>query len=115
MKAAILFLLLFVAVFPLNAQTNASLVDDSSTTKLERVYPNPIEDYIVVEVTAANYNQATIVLMDILGNVVQRWENQELSPGTQQIRLSLRNLHSGIYLLKVVVDNKSFVQRLRKV
>ncbi|PTN04492.1 T9SS type A sorting domain-containing protein [Mangrovibacterium marinum] len=97
-----------------NAQTEPSL-EPENLTKVEKVYPNPMDEHIIVEITSEEYANATFILMDILGNTVQRWDARELTPGLQNVRLNLKNLHSGIYLLKVVINNKSFVHRLRKV
>lgn len=114
MKATLLLAILFFVVCFGNAQTNTS-IDQENTTKVEKVYPNPMEDHIIVEITSEEYTAGTFILMDILGNTVQRWDDQELTPGVQNVRLNLKNLHSGIYLLKVVINNQSFVHRLRKV
>jgi len=114
MKATLLCAILILMVFWGNAQTSATF-DQENPTKVEKVYPNPMEDHIVVEITSDEYTQGTFILMDILGNTVQRWDDQELTPGTQNVRLNLKNLHSGIYLLKVMINDQSFVHRLRKI
>lgn len=87
----------------------------TNQAKLERVYPNPISDYIFVDIEAESNAFAEIELLDILGNKVQVWERQELVNGKNKIKLQLENFHSGIYLLKVKIGAKVYVTRLRKV
>lgn len=115
MKATYVIIVLVLACLFGSAQTKLSPNEEQPATKVERVYPNPLSDYLFVEINCVEYAQATIVLLDILGNQVQQWENVEVVPGTQKVRLNLKPLHSGIYLLKVSIGDQKFVNRLRKV
>ncbi|WP_372776372.1 T9SS type A sorting domain-containing protein [Mangrovibacterium sp.] len=115
MKASYLIIVLVLACLIGSAQAEISPNVEQAATKVERVYPNPLSDYLFVEIKCVDYAQATIVLLDILGNPVQQWENVEVVPGTQKVRLDLKLLHSGIYLLKVTIGDQKFVNRLRKV
>lgn len=115
MKAFLLVTVLVFAFGMLGAQSVNQEAGEQSSVKLEKVYPNPMSDYVMVEMTAQEFVSANIVLMDVLGNPVQEWEKVEVTPGIQKIRLALNNLHSGIYLLKVKVGSQCFVIRLRKV
>lgn len=115
MKAFLLFTIFVFALGVSSAQSFESTSEQQISVKQEKVYPNPFSDYLVVEFSSQEYAAATIELMDILGNPVQQWQKVEITPGTQKIRLSLNNFHSGIYLLKVKVGEQCFVSRLRKV
>ncbi|WP_163707023.1 T9SS type A sorting domain-containing protein [Mangrovibacterium lignilyticum] len=115
MKEFLLVIILLIAGLIGNAQTNTPSSEDENATKVERVFPNPIDDHLFVEITSDDFSKASIVLMDILGNPVQQWEVVEIMPGTQKIRLNLNKLHSGLYLLKVKIGEQNFVNRLRKV
>lgn len=115
MRATVLFIVFVFALGVASAQSSTSVSEQQSIVKQEKVYPNPFTDYLIVELTSQEFSTADIILMDILGNPVQQWENVEIVPGTQKIRLSLNNFHSGIYLLKVKVGSQCIVSRLRKV
>ena len=115
MKEFLLAILFILACQFGNAQTSDPAAIDKQQVKVERVFPNPINDYMFVEITSDKYAKAEFVLMDILGNPVQQWEAVELSPTTQKVRLNLNDLHSGLYLLKVKIGDDVFVNRLRKV
>jgi hypothetical protein len=114
MKVILLFAILFLIVCPGNARQNIAL-EEQSSIEVGKVYPNPMEDHIIVEITSDEFVAGTFILMDILGNTVQRWNDRQLIPGAQDVRLNLKNLHPGIYLLKVVINKQNFVHRLRKV
>lgn len=115
MRAILLITVLMFALGVSSAQSVNSNLEQQSSVKQEKVYPNPFADYLIVEFSSQEYATANVVLMDILGNPVQQWETVEIVPGSQKIRLSLNNFHSGIYLLKVKVGEQCFVSRLRKV
>ena len=115
MKASLLLVVLFFSCWLADAQTSPLNAEDQSPVKVERVFPNPISDHLFIEITSDEYFSSVIVLMDILGNSVQKWEAVGIVPGTQKIRLTLNDLHSGIYLLKIKIGPRVFVNRLRKI
>lgn len=115
MKGFLIVILIFITHQFGSAQTSDSTAADQQPVKVERVFPNPVNDFIFVEVSSDKFVKAEIMLMDILGNPVQQWEAVELTPGFQKIRLSLNDFHSGLYLLKVKIGKSVFVNRLRKV
>ncbi len=110
---AILFALLSLTG---SSQTVADAFSQENSIRFERVFPNPFVDHVYFELSSEKFSTVNVVLMDILGNPVQIWENLEVSPGTQRIRLSVKNdLHTGFYLLKVNCGSQNIVQRLKKV
>ncbi|RKD90506.1 putative secreted protein (Por secretion system target) [Mangrovibacterium diazotrophicum] len=115
MKAFLIVILILIAHQFGSAQTSDSTATDQQPVKVDRVFPNPVSDYIFVELSSDKFAKAEFMLMDVLGNPVQQWEAVELTPGTQKIRLNLNDFHSGLYLLKVKIGKDVFVNRLRKV
>ena len=115
MKAFLIVILILIAHQIGTAQTSDSTAANQQPVKVDRVFPNPVSDYIFVEVSSDKFAKAEFMLMDVLGNPVQQWEAVELTPGTQKIRLNLNDFHSGLYLLKVKIGKEVFVNRLRKV
>jgi len=115
MKAFLFVVFILLSHLIGNAQTIEGGASKKEDIKVERVFPNPINDHVFVEITSIKFAKAECELIDILGKPVQRWEAVELSPTTQKIRLNLNDFHSGLYLLKVKVGNEIFVTRIRKV
>ena len=69
-----------------------------------KVYPNPTNDYVIVEMLMGNVNGATIDLYDIEGRLIRNF----VMEGKRQHKLiSLKGVEKGIYLLKVTYDGKT--------
>ncbi|MHC2990233.1 hypothetical protein OB13_00975 [Pontibacter sp. HJ8] len=66
-----------------------------------QVYPNPFTDIIKVTLTAPQTQQAELFLFDINGKQVLR-KTLELEAGANALELSLQQLNSGMYILKIV-------------
>ncbi len=114
MRARILLILTLFIGLSAFSQTEVTVKDEPKAYQIEKIFPNPINDFIYVDINAIDYADATFILLDILGNTVQQWEPKQIFPGDQQIKLSLKNLHSGIYLLKIKTGNCIQVYKLRK-
>ncbi len=87
---------------------------EQETVKVEKVYPNPVNSFVYVEISLEDYAIARFQLIDILGNKIQEWEAQQLFPGDHKVKLQFKSLRTGIYLLKIRVGDKEFVKRIRK-
>jgi len=70
-----------------------------------KVYPNPASDFITISNSEAN--DFTIQIMDITGKIV-KVENVNIASTT----LDVSNLNKGVYLLKIIQDSQSLVQKL---
>jgi hypothetical protein len=67
------------------------------------IYPNPTSEYITI--SAMNYEIQNMELYDITGKLVLQFKTN---------RLSLNDLNSGVYLLKIYSENKTIVRRIIK-
>ena len=115
MKQTILSFI-FVLFFLFNGSLKAQelIVSENESFRIEKVYPNPIDSYVFVQVFSENYGTIQFELIDILGNKIKLWNKMELVPGSQKIKLDFQAFHSGFYLLKGKVDGQFIVKRLRK-
>ena len=68
------------------------------------VYPNPVNDVLFIE-TEVEINE--VVVYDVYGR-------QQLAVSGQQSAVSVTNLNSGIYFVKVVTENGEVVKRIVK-
>ncbi|WP_165903652.1 metallophosphoesterase family protein [Hymenobacter gummosus] len=75
-------------------------------------YPNPFEQELAVDITAAGAATATLTLTDDLGRVVWQAE-QPVQPGPNHLVL-LPRLAAGLYLATVQVGGQRLQQRLAR-
>jgi|GEM_PF-6042995 len=115
MKIKLLLIFLIISWLPMVAQPGFGVVDSVKPYQIEKIFPNPIEDYFFVEVEATSRITIFFELIDILGQQVQKWDPMQLSPGSKRIKLLMNDHHSGIYLLKAQVGGDDVVFRIRKV
>ncbi|AOW19530.1 leucine-rich repeat domain-containing protein [Urechidicola croceus] len=91
---------------PYDITIDAALgIDELKDTKFS-VYPNPANDILFVSNIS---DLAKIEIYDLLGKKVISKENI-----TSQTQLKLTNLKTGVYILKVSINNKVLTQKLIK-
>ncbi len=83
-------------------------VDDNSLAKLN-TYPNPVDDYFVLEIMNASANNVKLDLINIKGVSVY---SEVLSGGIVRKRIDVSALPAGVYLLKIVSGD---VVRVKKI
>ena len=115
MKTKYLLTLLIFTMVSIFAQPVFAQDLDKKQFQIEKIFPNPVDDYVFVEFDSVEYGKVIFELIDILGNTVQKWKPANALPGTQKIRLDLNSLQSGVYLLRARINSESVVVRLRKV
>jgi hypothetical protein len=84
------------------------------SVQIEKVYPNPVSNHVFVELNLQEFSNITFELVDILGVSVKKWKPSHLSPGNHKSKLELNSIRTGIYLLKINVNGKDFVKRIKK-
>ena len=115
MKQFILIISLLVCFF-IGGQTsaqNASL-NENENYRIEKVYPNPVSNQLTLEIDVTDYSHVQFELIDILGNKIKRWQEMELAPGQQKVKLDLQEYNPGFYLIKANFGDHVIVKRVRK-
>ena len=79
---------------------------------LSQNYPNPFNPTTVIEYAVPTLSQTNLSLYDIQGRKLKTLINSMHRPGYYQIALTLNDLHSGIYIVKIVSGNAT---RIRKI
>jgi len=69
-----------------------------------KLYPNPAKYYIIVELLTGNIDGANIEVYDNQGKYLFA---KELPGKTQHCIIPVKNLKTGIYYIKVKMDNKT--------
>jgi len=114
MRGKFLLLYFLLIGFTAYSQPKTDLSELNKTVRIEKIYPNPVTDFVFVEIESVDYAMVHFELVDIMGNMVQQWDSRQVLPGNQRIRLSINDLHSGLYLLRARVGDENLVFRIRK-
>ena len=93
------------SVIVLNLTVNSSLGDVVANTIEVALYPNPAENYTVLEVQGLK-EQTKVALFDVRGRKLREFD---LSAGTESVRLDLRDLPSGVYTLMIGNTTKKLI------
>lgn len=85
----------------------------TSSNLIEGVYPNPIKDGELLNVLFRNNNDgnAQIEMINVDGQLVYK-EIKHLTRGNLLIVIPVNNLLPGVYLLRIVIDGKSFAKKV---
>ena len=75
-------------------------------------YPNPFNPTTVIEYGIPTLSNTNISLYDLQGRKLQTLVNSIHRPGYYQISLTLNNLYSGIYIVKIVSDNATQIRKI---
>ena len=107
--------------FPLKAITalqgeNSSTINGLSKSKTDfSIYPNPVEDRIFVEFDLKNESNVQLQILNTAGQIVINEQKGRLDKGLQQTNVDVKNLNSGLYILRLTendaITTKKFVVR----
>jgi len=96
-----------IAEIGLNGRTSYSSVikGNCAGNRLFSVYPNPVKDHTVIDISVDQKSKLNITLVDVRGAVVQQQEVSVLK-GTNQVDVNMSSLPKGTYTLMVQWDNE---------
>lgn len=117
--------ILFVGILSSNAQKPAipsqktvafaeKTAMDSQSFTINKVYPNPVKDYITVDLRSTTSGPIEVSLINILGTEVKKWNEFSLNEGDQKVKLDLTEFKSGVYILRVSKQDLVRTQVLKK-
>jgi len=89
--------------------TDATIVstNDINAEESFRVYPSPVSEKLVVETTGVTYR---LELLNLQGKVLQSTDVD-----TDQFIFDMSLYPQGVYLIKIVTDNRRFVKKIIKI
>ena len=92
---------------------NGSGAQTGSLSSTIEVYPNPAQDLLNINFSAANAGTVTIAMLDISGRMVRNIGTYQTEAGKERaINLDLNEVRSGVYLLKFSQDGSYHVERI---
>lgn len=77
-----------------------------------RVYPNPLADFTNLEFSLTEKSVVKVEVCNFLGKTVYSESAREYPDGINKIRISSSNLSSGVYLIKLTIDNQSYTHKI---
>jgi len=75
-------------------------------------YPNPANEFSIVNVHLSKAVEVDIQLVDVQGKIVQQISNESMLPGFYTIKINTLNLPQGVYMIRAIVDNSVRTSRL---
>lgn len=75
------------------------------------IYPNPATSVATISIDLVNEATVAVSMVDLSGKVVAE-RNYGTMSGSSAIELNTTNMHSGVYLVKVVIDGVERTERL---
>lgn len=92
----------------------ATLTNNQRSFSIEKVYPNPVKDFVTVELQSEESGELQISLINILGTEVKKWDNFFLNQGSQKLQLDLSQFKVGVYILRITKQGMVKTQVLKK-
>jgi len=88
---------------------NITYMPENKIKKIE-TYPNPVKNVITINFNNnINYNSLEIIVYNIVGQTKKISDYSFIEDNKVQINTS--NLNKGIYFLKIIFDNDSFITK----
>ena len=108
----------YVAAHPVNGDDiessviyNTNELDDEDFTLNLRLFPNPARELVTLEFNGLGDKSYVIDIMDITGRKLAGFKGIANS-GKNNREMSVLNMASGIYLVKLILDGKQEVKKL---
>ena len=94
-------------------ETYITNVEDVLTGKSIKVFPNPVEDLVNVQLELEENIALDISVINLLGNVIIS-ENKNLNQGVNTLTINIKDLPAGIYFLNLKDDRNMISKRIIK-
>lgn len=77
------------------------------------IYPNPVKDWMMVNITSDKIDRAIITLSDMNGKLVLT-KNNTLSEGSNYININTHGLSAGTYIVKIQLNDDIVIKKVNK-
>jgi len=94
---------------------NTGIFDKTQNEEiLTQLYPNPAQDMTFLIFNQKKYGQVSLKLYDVLGNFVQEILNENMMEGRYKAEINTRDLNSGVYFCRLMIDGVVYESKLIK-
>jgi hypothetical protein len=90
------------------------ILSEQPSFSIERVYPNPVKDFVTIEIQSKISGSLQVSLYNILGTELRKWDQDNWNQGTQKLKFDLSTYKSGVYILKISVAGQVCSQVIKK-
>ena len=87
-------------------------IEETISTNDVNVYPNPTDGVTNVAINLVNDAKVNVTVYNMYGQLVQVLNDSNLSQGANNLTFNASSLSSGIYLVKVTIDNETFTKKV---
>ncbi|MDP3641721.1 MAG: T9SS type A sorting domain-containing protein [Bacteroidota bacterium] len=84
-----------------NSSFSSGISTEQQSFSIGNVYPNPVKDFVTVEIQSKISGAVQISIYNILGTEVKKWDSNNLHQGDQKLKVDLSFLKSGVYILRI--------------
>ncbi|MBX2932142.1 MAG: T9SS type A sorting domain-containing protein [Chitinophagaceae bacterium] len=77
------------------------------------IYPNPVHDVAMAEITSATATNSNIIITDIAGRIIKQ-QPVKLQRGTQKVILNLSNVQQGNYQATIYLNGEFISRKIMK-
>jgi len=77
------------------------------------IFPNPTSDIFTAEIQIEKPQKISIRITDLNGKVLQQ-QNADLTSGINAIKISVKNIENGIFLVNFITESEQGIKRLVK-
>ena len=118
MKTLFTFILILIISISNYAQKSGTLALGVTPTtqsfSIEKAYPNPVKDFVIIDLQSDKSGDVHVSLINILGTEVKKWDNFYVNPGDQKLKIDLSQFKSGVYILRMTKEGQTRTQVLKK-
>jgi hypothetical protein len=94
-----------------NLVQNIEMTIVSSKETTVQAYPNPSQGVFYIRVELPEESDVQLTLYDVLGRVIEQAPSTQLAPGMHTLKINRQLNDSGLYLIKVRINNDEYQLR----
>lgn len=94
-----------------NSIVSNSNIEQLNAQHVSDCYPNPAKGYAYIDIILETTSNVTYEIYNLTGQRLTT-NSRNLSAGTHQINLDLRNLNQGIYLCRININTESITRKI---
>jgi hypothetical protein len=87
-------------------------INETALLNEVNIFPNPVSDNLNISFNLTETSDVSILVYDLLGKVVFESNEGVNKSGNKELNISLGDLNSGFYLLKLKAGNKTFAKKI---